>query len=102
MGSFQGFARVLLAIGAVVLLVVGVMPAAQSRSPGMPVVSVQKVTLDEAFGQVAMRVPAFGGMYVKDSTLRVYLTDPSEEVAAVQAIQATFGAEQIPAGGVRV
>ena len=102
MDSFRGFARVLLAIGAVVLLVAGVMPAAQSRSPGMPVVSAQKVTLDEAFGQVAMRVPAFGGMYVQDDTLRVYLTDPSDKAAAVQAIQATFGAGRTPAGGVQV
>src|SRR5207237_1092337 len=59
-------------------------------------------TLDDVVGQVAARVPAFGGMYLQGNTLMVYLTSPSERMAAVQAIQAVFGAGRIPAGGVQI
>src|SRR5688500_6997323 len=102
MDSFRRFPRGVFAVAVIALLAVVAMPTAQSRSDGLVGVPAQPRALDDQFGAVAVRVPAFGGMYLADDTLVVHLTDPSQEGAAVGAIRAVFGAERIPAGGVRV
>lgn len=52
----------------------------------------QDETLDDLLAKVATQVPAFGGMFVgEDGTLQVYLLDPGQAVAAVDAITAVFG-----------
>src|SRR5207247_11001225 len=101
MDSWKRFSRVSLAVAVIALFVVSVMPTGQSTSLGVAI-GVPARTLDDLFGQVAARVPAFGGMYLQGNTLMVYLTSPSERMAAVQAIQAVFGAGRIPAGGVQI
>src|SRR5205807_9880285 len=98
MDSWKRFSRVSLAVAVIALFVLSAMPTGQSTSLGVAI-GVPARTLDDLFGQVAARIPAFGGMYLQGNTLMVYLTSPSERVAAVQAIQAVFGAGRIPAGG---
>ncbi len=101
MDSWKRFSRVSLAVAVIALFVLSAMPTGQSTSLGVAI-GVPARTLDDLFGQVAARVPAFGGMYLQGNTLMVYLTSPSERMAAVQAIQAVFGAGRIPAGGVQI
>ena len=100
MGPFRRPGSVAIAF-AVALLVTGLLPTAQSTLVGLPGVGGRSMTLDERFGQVAMRVPGFGGMYLAGNTLMVYLTNPSQAAAAVDAIQSVFGAGAIPAAGVQ-
>lgn len=100
MGSFRGLARVLVTVTAMALLAAGAMPAVQS-SPDVPAVPAERATLDGMFGQVAVQVPAFGGMFVRDGVLNVYLSDPAQATVTVQAIEAIFGASYVPSGGVR-
>jgi hypothetical protein len=100
MGSFRRPVCVVIAF-AVALLVTGVLPTVQSTLVGLPGAGGRSLTLDERFGQVAMRVPGFGGMYLSGNTLMVYLTNPSEGTAAVDAIQGVFGAGAVPAAGVQ-
>jgi hypothetical protein len=79
MGSFRRPVCVAIAF-AVALLVTGVLPTVQSTLVGLPGVGGRSLTLDERFGQVAMRVPGFGGMYLSGNTLMVYLTNPASSL----------------------
>jgi hypothetical protein len=106
MDSVRRFARVALAFAVVALLVASAlvaaaMPAVQSRSVGVMPIPSQRGTLDERFNQVAVRAPGFGGMYLQDGILMVYVTNPSQQAAVLGAIGAVFGAASIPAAGVR-
>jgi len=101
MKSWKHFSRVALAVAVIALFVLSAMPTGRSTSLGVATVSPAR-TLDEQFGQVAMRVPEFGGMFLRGDILMVYLTNPSQKAAAVGAIQAIFGANRIPAGGVQI
>ena len=56
---------------------------------------------DDLLGRVEERSPGFGGMFLgQDGRLVVYLLDPSQLAAARSAIEAVFGAQQLPAAGV--
>src|SRR5438093_6147841 len=102
MVSHRQVARAVLAVAVVSLLVVGALPAVQASSIGVPVVPRSTGTLDERFAQIAMLVPAFGGMYYAGDTLVVYLTNPAAKPAALQAIGAVFGPAVLTSGGVEV
>jgi hypothetical protein len=57
---------------------------------------------DELLVRVEERAPGFGGMFIgQDGRLAVYLLDPSQLVAARSAIETVFGAQRVPAAGVR-
>src|SRR5207249_8755886 len=102
MDSFRRFRRLVLAVAVIALLVVATLPAARSTPFGLPVIIDLKMTLDESFAAVASRVPSFGGMYLQGNVLMVYLTNPSQQAAAVGAIQTVFGPDRIPAAGVQI
>src|SRR5436190_7624493 len=102
MVRLRRLARILLALSVIGMFVVGAMPVIQAASVGLPVVTGPRGTLDELFGQVAAKVPEFGGMYRQGSTWVVYLTNPARQAAAVAAIQAVFGSSFDTRGGVRV
>jgi hypothetical protein len=58
-------------------------------------------TYDDLLVRVEKRAPGFGGMFIdQDGRLAVYLLDPSQVDAARSAIEAVFGAQQVPAAGV--
>jgi hypothetical protein len=57
---------------------------------------------DELLVRVEERAPGFGGMFIgQDGRLAVYLLDVSQLVAARSAIETVFGAQRVPAAGVR-
>ncbi len=58
--------------------------------------------LDDYFADVAALSPGFGGMFLANGILNIYLKNPSERASAVAAITAFFGKERIPAGGIQV
>ncbi len=102
MVSLRRVARIVLAVAVVSLVVIGTLPAVQASSIGVPVVPRSTGTLDERFAQIAMLVPAFGGMYYAGDTLVVYLTNLAARPAALQAIGAVFGPAVLTSGGVEV
>jgi hypothetical protein len=59
-------------------------------------------TYDDLLVRVEERAPGFGGMFIgQDGRLAVYLLDPSQLASARSAIEAVFGAQRVPAAGVR-
>ena len=57
---------------------------------------------DELLVRVEERAPGFGGMFIgRDGRLNVYLLDTSKLIAARSAIESVFGADRVPAAGVR-
>jgi hypothetical protein len=57
---------------------------------------------DDLLVRVERQVPGFGGMFVdREGRLAVYLLDKSQLAGARAAIEAVFGAESVPAAGVR-
>jgi hypothetical protein len=57
---------------------------------------------DDLLIRVEQQVPGFGGMFVdREGRLAVYLLDKSQLGAARAAIEAVFGADAVPAAGVR-
>src|SRR6266487_3583364 len=80
----------------------GVLAGGQRRPPIEG--RVDRRTIDDAFAEVARRVPGLGGMFIAHAkTLQVYLKDTSlQEVEAVRgAIIESFGRQRIPRGGIR-
>ncbi len=66
-----------------------------ARTPTAPTQPMK--TLDDMFADVARLVPTFGGFFVgDDGRLNVYLLDRSHLQAAMQAIVAVFGRDQLP------
>lgn len=59
-------------------------------------------TIDDKFAEVARLAPAFGGMFIQDKTLQVYLLDPAQRAAAEVAIVSVFGRERLPQGGMQI
>ncbi len=59
-------------------------------------------THDERLVRVEKRAPGFGGMFVdSDGQLVLYLLDTSQLPAARSAVEAVFGADCVPAAGLR-
>lgn len=57
---------------------------------------------DDLLVRVEQQVPGFGGMFIdRQGRLAVYLLDTSQLGAARAAIEAVFGADSVPAAGVR-
>jgi hypothetical protein len=57
---------------------------------------------DDLLVRVEERVPGFGGMFIgQDGGLVLYLLDPLQLAAARSAIETVFGAQRLPAAGVR-
>lgn len=53
-------------------------------------------TLDDRFAQIARLVPSFGGFFIQDERLNVYLTDTTQLPSAMQAIVSIFGRDRLP------
>lgn len=85
------------------LLLAGVAACFDPRAIGMSAPpSSGEGTCDDLLRRVEQMVPGFGGMFVgEDGKLVVYLPDPSQLAAARAAIEAVFGPQQVPPGGVR-
>lgn len=85
------------------LLLAGVAACFDPRAIGMSAPqSSGEGTCDDLLRRVEQMVPGFGGMFVgEDGKLVVYLRDPSQLAAARAAIEAVFGPQQVPPGGVR-
>lgn len=58
-------------------------------------------TIDDMFAEVARLAPGFGGMFIQNQTLQVYLLDLAQGAAAEKAIVAVFGRERLPQGGMQ-
>jgi hypothetical protein len=57
---------------------------------------------DELLVRVEERAPGFGGMFIgQDGRLAVYLIEASQLAVARSAIESVFGAQRVPAAGVR-
>lgn len=71
--------------------------AAQAGPPG----ATPGRSIDDRFAEVGRAAPGFGGMFLGAGVLNVYLVDHAQRDAARRAIEAVFGADAVPAGGVR-
>jgi hypothetical protein len=59
-------------------------------------------TYDDLLVRVETQSPGFGGMFIDaEGRLAVYLLDPLQLAVARSAIETVFGADRIPAAGVR-
>lgn len=67
---------------------IGALGEAQAQEPGP---RPQQKTLDDAFTEVARKAPAFGGMYLTDKILNIYLLDAKPEVLAAARTAIVFG-----------
>jgi hypothetical protein len=77
----------------------GPVPAGpQAQSEGRS----RAATLDERFAEVAQRAPGFGGVFLDEDVLKVYLVDPGQRAAAERAIAEVFGPGRPAARGVQV
>jgi hypothetical protein len=54
------------------------------------------ITLDDQFAAIARVVHSFGGLFIRDGQLNVYLTNPADLQAAMLAIQSVFGRTDLP------
>ncbi len=54
------------------------------------------ITLDDQFAAIARAVPSFGGLFIRDGQLNVYLTNPADLQPAVLAIAGVFGRTRLP------
>jgi hypothetical protein len=64
--------------------------------------STRMETQDDRLVRVEKRAPGFGGMFVDtDGQLVLYLLDTSQLPAARSAVEAVFGADWVPAAGLR-
>src|SRR5262249_21769583 len=62
----------------------------------------QAQSFDDLLAEVARRVPAFCGMFLRpDMALHVYLTDITQIAAAEEAIFTVFGRERLPEGRIQ-
>lgn len=87
-----------LAVAAVGFLAREIVAAAEAGSQERKTME----TYDELLVRVEEKARGFGGMFIDpDGRLAVYLLDPSELPAARSAIEAVFGADRVPASGVR-
>ncbi len=68
----------------------------QTREPGA-----RPQTLDDMFTEVARLAPGFGGMFIQNQTLQIYLLDLAQGEAAVKAIVTVFGRDRLPQGGMQ-
>lgn len=59
-------------------------------------------TMDDQLHEVAEKVPGFGGMFLEEDILKVYLVNPEKKSAAEEAIASVFGRERIPREGIQV
>jgi hypothetical protein len=58
-------------------------------------------SIDDRFADVGRAAPGFGGMFLGGGALNVYLLDHGQRAAARRAIEAAFGADAVPAAGIR-
>ncbi|MBI1731071.1 hypothetical protein HYR53_10730 [Candidatus Acetothermia bacterium] len=60
------------------------------------------LSADDLMGQIATQVPGFGGMYLENGSLEIYLQDLSTKDAVVKVISQVFGETRIPGSSVHV
>src|SRR5262245_25326589 len=99
--TWTATALVLAAVAAVAGLS-GAGTPVRAASPPTSAPEGRPATIDDLFAEVARRVPAFGGMFLREGTLQVYLLDAAQATAAEEAIVAVFGRERLPEGKVQV
>src|SRR5258706_4541299 len=81
------------------LLAPGLPAGAQAPNQPVSTSKVSVMTIDDQFAEVGRRVPAFGGVFVDDDTLYVYLTDASPSaspvIAATQTLRDVIGPQLV-------
>src|SRR5688500_10211747 len=95
------FLRLFVPLGIVVALSVLAAVVGGAAQAGPPPGAAPAKSIDDRFTAIGKAAPGFGGMFLRNGTLNVYLVDRAQRTAARQAIEAAFGAEAVPAGGVR-
>jgi hypothetical protein len=93
--------RLFVALGIVVGLSLLASTVGGAAQAGPPSGAAPSKSIDDRFGDVGRAAPGFGGMFLRDDALNVYLVDQAQRAAARRAIEVVFGAEAAPAGGVR-
>jgi hypothetical protein len=96
--SFRGL---LVAFGIVVALSLFLASTVGGAAQAGPPPGAAGKSIDERFADVGRAAPGFGGMFLRAGALNVYLVDDAHRAAARRAIEAAFGAEAVPAAGVR-
>lgn len=86
-------ARKIAIVGMLALLLASGWSAASAAGPD---------TVDDLYLAVERQAPGFGGAFVEDDTLTVYLTNPQDRPMAERALVALLGQENIPARGIQV
>jgi hypothetical protein len=93
----------LLTLTVLVLLInIGFSVAAATPNAAKDLSAKAPRTMDDQFHEVAEKAPEFGGMFLEDDVLKVYLVNPEKKSAAEAAIASVFGRERIPRGGIQV
>jgi len=97
--SSRGVFVALCLVGALSVLVAATVGGAAQAGPrpGTPAAK----SIDDRFADVGRSAPGFGGMFLRAGVLNVYLVDQAQRATARRAIEAGFGAEPVPAGGLR-
>jgi len=88
MKKYQKYFGILLILS---VLTVGI---AMAVPAGTKIPEKAEKTLDDKFLDVTAKAPGFGGMFVEGDVLKIYLTNPSQKSAAVDAIASAFGRER--------
>jgi hypothetical protein len=84
---------------ALVLLLASTVGGAAQAGP--PQGAAPGKSIDDRFAEIGRAAPGFGGMFLRAGVLNVYLVNHAQAATTRHAIEAAFGAEGIPAGGVR-
>lgn len=82
----------LLTAGTALACVLAVAPPALAADPDRPV-SHQVSPPQETNDQLSSRLPSFGGLFLKDDAVHVYMTEPADEATVREAIEEAMGKE---------
>lgn len=67
--------------------------------PGIPG---RPQTLDDLFAEVGRRAPGFGGVFIENNVLNIFMLTPSRREEAEAGFAEVFGRGRIPAGGINI
>jgi hypothetical protein len=97
--SFSGVLAPLGVLVALALLLASTVGGGAQAGP--PLGAAPGISIDNRFADVGKAAPGFGGMFLQGGALNVYLVDHAQRATARRAIETTFGAQAVPATGVR-
>jgi hypothetical protein len=99
--SKLSFRRLFVPVGVVVAFVLFGSAVGGAAQAGPPSGAAPGKSIDDRFADIGRAAPGFGGMFVRGGALNVYLVDRAQQAAARRTIESVFGADAVPAGGVR-